>query len=139
MVASDTARFSQIFSKRGLSVDFGASWLLPRLIGLHKAKELAFFADILSAEEAASFGLVNRVVPAADLDAVVDEWAGRLAQGPPLALSLTKSLLNQSFAVSMDEALENESRSQAFNFGSADTAEALLAFTQKREPRFEGR
>jgi len=139
VVASDTARFSQIFSKRGLSVDFGASWLLPRLIGLHKAKELAFFADILSAEEAASFGLVNRVVPAADLDAVVDEWAGRLAQGPPLALSLTKSLLNQSFAVSMDEALENESRSQAFNFGSADTAEALLAFTQKREPRFEGR
>ena len=139
VVASDTARFSQIFSKRGLTVDFGASWLLPRLIGLHKAKELAYFADILSAEEAEAFGLVNRVVPAAELDTFVAEWAHRLAQGPPLALSLTKSLLNQSFSVSMDEALENECRSQAFNFGSADTAEALQAFVQKREPHFEGR
>ena len=63
VVASETARFSQIFSKRGLSIDFGASWLLPRLIGLHRAKELAFFADIIDANEAAAFGLVNRVVP----------------------------------------------------------------------------
>ena len=63
IVASDTARFAQISSKRGLSIDFGASWLLPRLIGLHRAKELAFFADILDAQLAAEFGLVNRVLP----------------------------------------------------------------------------
>ncbi len=139
VVASESARFSQIFSRRGLSVDFGASWLLPRLIGLHRAKELAFFADILSAEEAAAFGLVNRVVPDAELDATVGEWAERLAQGPPLALSLTKTMLNGSLNLSFDQALEEESRSQATNFGTADTAEAILAFSQKRDPVFKGR
>ncbi len=139
VVAGDTARFSQIFSKRGLSVDFGSSWLLPRLIGLHRAKELAFFADIISAAEAAEFGIVNRVVLADQLDAFVDDWAHRLATGPPLALSMTKSMLNNSFAVSMEQALEDEARSQAVNFASADTTEALTAFIEKREPTFEGR
>jgi len=139
VVASDAARFSQIFSKRGLSVDFGASWLLPRFIGLHRAKELAFFADIIDAHQAAEFGLVNRVVPAGQLDAFVDDWATRLAAGPPLGLSMTKAMLNSSFNVTMDQALEDEARSQAVNFASADTAEALAAFVEKREPQFEGR
>jgi 2-(1,2-epoxy-1,2-dihydrophenyl)acetyl-CoA isomerase len=139
VVASDTARFSQIFSKRGLSVDFGASWLLPRFIGMHRAKELAFFADIIDAKQAEVFGLVNRVVPAADLDKFVDEWAARLALGPPLALSMTKTMLNNSFAVSMEQALEDEARCQSVNFASADTAEAIAAFIQKREPHFDGR
>ena len=71
IVASEDARFSEIFAKRGLSIDFGGSYLLPRLVGLHKAKELAFFADIISAQEAAELGIVNRVVPAAELDAFV--------------------------------------------------------------------
>jgi 2-(1,2-epoxy-1,2-dihydrophenyl)acetyl-CoA isomerase len=139
VVASDTARFSQIFSKRGLSVDFGASWLLPRFIGLHRAKELAFFADIIDAQQAAEFGLVNRVVPADQLDAFVDEWAVRLAAGPPLALSMTKAMLNNSFNLAMDQSLEEEARSQSVNFASADTAEAIAAFAEKREPLFEGR
>jgi 2-(1,2-epoxy-1,2-dihydrophenyl)acetyl-CoA isomerase len=139
VVASESARFSQIFSRRGLSVDFGASWLLPRLIGLHRAKELAFFADILSAAEAAEFGVVNRVVPDEQLDGFVTGWASRLAAGPPLALSMTKTMLNNSLNISMDQALEEESRSQAVNFATADTMEAIAAFAQKREPRFEGR
>lgn len=139
IVASDDARFSEIFAKRGLSLDFGGSWLLPRLIGLHKAKELAFFADIISAKEAQEIGLVNKVVPAGELDAVVDDWAGRLASGPPLALSMTKTMLNNAFAVSMDQALEDEGRCQTVNFGTADTAEAMAAFLQKREPRFSGK
>ncbi len=139
IVASDTARFSQIFSKRGLSIDFGASWLLPRLIGLHRAKELAFFADIIDAEQAAEFGLVNRVLPADQLDGFVTEWADRLAAGPPLALSMTKSMLNSSFSLSMEQALEEESRSQAVNFGTEDTMEAIAAFSQKRDPKFKGR
>ncbi len=138
VVASDEARFSEIFAKRGLSIDFGGSWLLPRLIGLHKAKELAFFADVISAEEAQEIGIVNRVVPAGELDAVVDDWARRLAAGPPLALSMTKTMLNNAFAVSMDQALEDEGRCQTVNFGTADTAEAMAAFVQKREPRFTG-
>ena len=139
IVASTSSRFSQIFARRGLSIDFGASWLLPRLIGLHRAKELAFFADILTAEEAASFGLVNRVVPDADLDAFVDDWARRLAEGPTLALSMTKTLLNHSMAVSMDQALEDEARAQGANLATRDTREALSAFAERRPPVFEGR
>ncbi len=139
VVASDNARMSEIFARRGLSVDGGSSWLLPRLIGLHRAKEIAFFADILSAEEAAAYGLVNRVVPDDELDAFVDDWAGRLAKGPPQALSMTKRLLNESFSVSMAQALEDEARAQTINFYSEDTAEAMRAFVEKREPQFRGR
>ncbi len=139
IVASEEARFSEIFAKRGLSIDFGGSYVLPRLVGLHKAKELAFFADIISAQEAAELGLVNRVVPADELDAFVDAWAARLAAGPPLALSMTKTMLNNAYAVSMDQALEDEGRCQTVNFGTGDTMEAMRAFTEKREPRFEGR
>ena len=139
VVASSSARFSQIFAKRGLSVDFGASWLLPRLIGLHRAKELAFFADILTADEAAGFGLVNRVVPDDELDTFVDGWARRLADGPTLALSMTKTMLNNSLAVSMEQALEDEARAQSANFGTRDTREALTAFVERRTPNFEGR
>jgi enoyl-CoA hydratase/carnithine racemase len=139
VLASDEASFSEIFSRRGLSIDFGGSWLLPRIIGLHRAKELAFFAEVISAKEALDLGLVNRVVPAGDLDSVVDDWARRLAAGPPLALSMTKTMLNNAFAVSMDQALEDEARSQTVNFGTADTAEAMAAFLEKREPRFTGR
>lgn len=139
VVASDEARFSEIFSRRGLSIDFGGSWVLPRLIGLHKAKELAFFADVISAKEAEAFGIVNRVVPAGELDAFVDDWARKLAAGPPIALSMTKTMLNNSFAVSMDQALEDEARAQNVNFATADMAEAMSAFVQKRAPKFEGR
>ena len=136
IVASDDARFSEIFAKRGLSLDFGGSWLLPRLIGLHKAKELAFFADIISAKEAQEIGLVNRVVPAGELDAVVDDWARRLAAGPPLALSMTKTMLNNALMVSMEQALEDEARSQTVNFGTKDFSEAIAAFQEKRDPQF---
>ena len=139
IVASDTARFSEIFARRGLTIDFGGSWLLPRLIGMHRAKELAFFADILSAKEAAEMGLVNRVVPSAELDAFVADWANRLAAGPPLALAMTKRLLTNSFAVSMDEALEAEGMAQTVNSGTEDAPEAIRAFLEKREPKFKGR
>ncbi|MGH9214232.1 MAG: enoyl-CoA hydratase/isomerase family protein [Acidimicrobiales bacterium] len=139
VVASTEARFSQIFARRGLSLDFGGSWLLPRIVGLHKAKELALLADITPAEEALRIGLVNRVVPADQLDAVVDDWATRLAAGPPLALSMTKTMLDNSFAVSMDQALEDEARCQAVNLVTEDVAEAGLAFLEKRTPTFRGR
>lgn len=139
VVASDAARFSEIFARRGLSVDFGGSWLLPRLIGMHRAKELAFFADIVSAKEAAELGLVNRVVPASQIDAFVADWADRLAAGPPLALAMTKRLLTNSFSMTMDEALEAEGLAQSVNAGTEDTPEAIRAFLDKREPRFKGR
>lgn len=138
IVASEQARFSEIFSRRGLSIDFGGSWLLPRLVGLHKAKELAFFADVIDAAEAQRLGIVNRVVPADELDSFVAGWAAQLAAGPPLALSLTKTMLNHSTMVSMDQALEDEARSQNVNFATKDFQEAVAAFLQKRPPSFEG-
>ena len=139
VVASDEARFSQIFARRGMSLDFGGSWLLPRLVGMHKAKELAFLADIISAKEALDIGLVNRVVGAGELDAVVEDLAARLAAGPPEALSMTKAMLNNSFSLTMEQALEDEARVQNVNFGTADLVEAVQAFLEKREPKFEGR
>jgi enoyl-CoA hydratase/carnithine racemase len=139
IAASSTARLSEIFARRGLSLDVGGSWLLPRLVGLHRAKELALLADIISAEEAERIGLVNRVTPDAELDALVDDWAGRLAAGPPLALAMSKRLLNQAFAGGLAEALEAEGMAQAVNTSTEDTQEAFRAFFQKREPRFHGR
>src|SRR6202011_1940849 len=138
IVASDEARFSEIFARRGLSIDFGGSWLLPRLVGLHKAKELALLADIISAKEAAEMGIVNRVVLPKELDGFVAGCAQRLAAGPPVALSMTKTMLNNSFSVSFDQAVEDEARAQTVNLGTDDAAEAMEASTQRREPRFQG-
>ncbi|MEO7428114.1 MAG: enoyl-CoA hydratase [Acidimicrobiales bacterium] len=139
VVASEDARFSSIFTKRGLSLDGGQSWLLPRIVGMHRAKELALFADILSAADALAMGLINRVVPAADLDAVVADWATRLAGGPPIALAMTKRMLNRAFEQSFEQALDDEARCQTVNFATADTGEAITAFFQKRDPKFSGR
>ena len=139
VVASDEARFSEIFARRGLSVDFGGSWVLPRLVGLHKAKELVLLADIIDAKEAQDIGIVNRVVPAAQLDAFVDDWAQRLAAGPPIALSMSKRLLDQSSAISLAQAVEAEAQAQIVNSGTSDAGEAMEAFLQKRDPVFRGR
>ena len=139
VVASERARLSTIFTRRGLSLDNGASWLLPRLVGMARAKEIAFFGDMMDAATAREYGLVNRVVPVAELDAFVSAWARTLADGPPLALSMTKTLLQDSFSMSMTEAVEAEGRSQAVNFETADTAEAIVAFIEKRSPRYLGR
>ena len=138
IVASEQARFSQIFVKRGLNIDFGGSWILPRLVGMHKAKELALLADMLSAREAEALGFVNRVVPHEALAGAVADLTDRILKLPPVALASTKRLLNQSFSVSMSEALEFEDTAQAMNFGARDTAEALLAFLEKRDPNFTG-
>lgn len=139
LVAGDTARFSEIFARRGLTIDFGGSWTLPRRVGMHRAKELALLADIVGAADAEAMGLVNRVLPDAELDAFVDDWAARLAAGPPIALAMTKRLLNNSMNVTLEEALDDEGLSQTVNFSTADTREAVRAFMEKRQPTFEGR
>ena len=139
VVASSTARFSEIFARRGLSLDFGGSWLLPRRIGMHRAKELALLAEIISANDALEMGLINRVLPDGEVDAFVDNWARKLAAGPPIALAQTKRLLNNSLNVTLEEALDDEAAAQTINFATSDTAEAMRAFIEKREPRFTGR
>ena len=139
IVASDQARFSEIFARRGLSVDFGGTWILPRLIGLHRAKELAFFADVIDAKQAEDFGIVNKVVPHGELDAFVDEWASRLAAGPPIAVAMTKRLLTLNASADFATALEAEGMAQSLNFTTDDTKEAVKAFLEKRPPTFTGR
>ena len=139
IVASEGARFSEIFARRGLSVDFGGSWLLPRLIGLHKAKQLAFFADVIDAAEAERIGLVNQVVPAAELDGFVDDWAKRLCETAPIAIAQTKALLNRSIGPSLSDLLEAEGAGQAVSVATGDAAEALRAFLERRDPVFTGR
>jgi len=139
VVASDNARFSEIFARRGLTIDFGGSWALPRRVGLHRAKELALFADIIDATEADRIGLVNRVVPDGELDGFVADWAARLAAGPPIAIGQTKRLLNNSIGITLEQALDDEGAAQTINFTTADTAEAVSAFVEKRVPTFRGR
>jgi 2-(1,2-epoxy-1,2-dihydrophenyl)acetyl-CoA isomerase len=139
VLASERARFSEIFVKRGLSIDLGGSWLLPRQVGMHRAKELALLGEVIDAEQAERLGLVNRVLPHAELDAAVADWATRLAAGPPLAQALTKQLLARSFESSFADALEAEAMAQSVNVASMDTREALAAFFEKRTPRFQGR
>jgi 2-(1,2-epoxy-1,2-dihydrophenyl)acetyl-CoA isomerase len=114
-VATDDAVLCEVFSKLNLSLDGGGAWLLPRIVGLKKAKELAFFADKIPAREAERLGLVNCVLPAAELEAQVKEWTSRLAAGPPTALSLTKAMLNDAYALSFEQTIEEESRSQTIN------------------------
>ncbi|HYI62784.1 MAG TPA: enoyl-CoA hydratase [Acidimicrobiales bacterium] len=138
-LASSEARFSQIFARRGLATDYGGAWLLPRLIGLHRAKEMAFFGEVLDAAEAERLGLVNRVVPPGELDALVADWAGRLAAGPPIALAQIKRMMDRAFETSFAAQLDAESTAQALLFTTADTAEAMGAFFEKRAPDFQGR
>mgnify|MGYP003975807595 FL=1 len=136
--ASDQARFSEIFARRGLSLDFGGSWLLPSRVGLHRAKELALLAEVIDAEEADRIGLVNRVLPDGELDAHVEDVVSRIAAGPPLALSMSKALLNQGVDVSMGQALEAEGLAQSVNFATSDIREAGLAWIEKRQAAFKG-
>ena len=140
VVASNTARFSQIFVQRGLTVDFGGTWLLPRLIGLHKAKDSRVSRrDPEQGGEAQDLGVVNRVVERDALMHVVGEMAARLADLAPLALSMMKRAFNESFSMSMEAALENEAVAQASMFNSEDASEAMAAFLEKRSPVFPRR
>jgi 2-(1,2-epoxy-1,2-dihydrophenyl)acetyl-CoA isomerase len=136
--ASDRARFSEIFVKRALSLDFGGSWVLPRRVGLHRAKELALLADVIDAAEAARIGLVNRVVSTDELEATVRAATERLLRMAPVALAQTKRLLDDSAGRSMAEALVAEGAAQVINFATDDSAEAVRAFRDKREPDFTG-
>lgn len=136
---SDRARFSAIFAKRGLSLDFGTSWFLRQRIGVHKAKELAFTAAMLSGQEARDAGFVNAVVPADELDAAVAALVTTIAAGPPIALSMSKRQLDNAASSSLAHALEIEALAQNVNINTEDLGEALTAFMERRPPEFKGR
>lgn len=137
--AASDARFCEIFVRRGLALDCGGSWLLPRLIGLQRAKELAFFGDWISAETAKSYGLVCEVYASDAIEAAVDLKLAALAERPPIALAQIKQSLHRASRLSMNEALEIEAVAQAACSSTEDTAEGMRAFMEKRAPRFTGR
>ena len=139
VIASAEARFIEIFVRRGIAIDACGAFLLPRLIGLAKAKELVFFGDDLPAEEAQRIGLVNRVVPADQLQTAAREWAERLATGPTFAIGMSKRLLNRSLDVDLETALDDEAMAQSLVTQSEDTKEGMLSFMEKRPPAFQGR
>jgi 2-(1,2-epoxy-1,2-dihydrophenyl)acetyl-CoA isomerase len=139
VIASESARFIEVFVRRGLVPDGAGCWLLPRLIGLQKAKELMFFGDDLPAVEAERIGLVNRVVPAADLDQEAMAFAERLAAGAPLAVCYTKLAVNKLVKDALNVAFDASTALELVTFQSEDHQEALAALREKRPPVYKGR
>ncbi len=139
IVASDRAKFGELFCKIGLAADGGGTWLLSRVVGMARAKELVFTGDVIDAAEAARIGLVNRVVPAAALETTTRALAEKIAAGPPLALRLDKEMLNRAASTDLAAALEVEAFSQGLAIASEDHKEGVAAFFDKRPPKFTGR
>jgi len=136
-LASERARLSLIFVRVGLTLDGGASWFLPRLVGL-RAYELAMTGELLDAAEAYRIGLVNHVYPEARFAATVAAFARRLADGPPLALQAIKANLNASLGPALESIMEDERIAQRWLFTTADVREGVTAFIEKRAARFKG-
>ncbi|MFI5619544.1 enoyl-CoA hydratase/isomerase family protein [Streptomyces sp. NPDC051567] len=138
VIAAEPARFIEVFVRRGLVPDGGGAYLLPRLVGPHRAKELLFFGDAVPAAEAERLGLVNKVVPAGELEAAAREWAERLARGPTRALALTKQLVNASLDGDRAAALAAEAAAQEINMTTADAREGVASFVERRTPTYRG-
>ena len=138
VVASEAASFIEVFVTRGLTVDAGGAYLLPRRIGLQKAKELIFFGDRLSAADAAALGLVNRVVPPDALASATDALAARLAAGPTTAIGLAKLQLNRSLDADRASLFVEEAMAQEINSRTGDAREGIAAFVERRQPQFKG-
>ncbi|MEV4946290.1 enoyl-CoA hydratase-related protein [Streptomyces sp. NPDC053755] len=139
VLAAESATFVEVFARRGLVPDGGGAYLLTRLIGPQRAKELMFFGDAVAAHEARSIGLVNRVVPAEELEKTAREWAERLAQGPTRALALTKQLVNASLDGDRAAAFAAEAAAQEINMTTRDANEGVSSFVERRPARYEGR
>lgn len=136
-IASDQAKIAFLFVKVGLSgADMGAAYLLPRVVGLAKATELLYTGDFISAPEAETIGLYNRVVPSDQLAETSREFAERLAGGPAFALAKTKEMLNRELNMNLVTALECEAQAQAICMQHPDYREAYEAFVEKRKPKF---
>lgn len=138
VIATEAAYFAESFVKRGLVVDGGGAYLLPRRIGMQKAKEMVFFGEKLTAAEALSLGLVNRVVPADDLDDAVADFAGRLAVAPTSAIALTKRLFNDSPDSDRTASFVAEAMAQEIQSYAQDSKEGVTAFVQKRPAEYVG-
>ncbi|MFD9427638.1 MULTISPECIES: enoyl-CoA hydratase/isomerase family protein [unclassified Streptomyces] len=139
VLAADSAKFIEVFVRRGLVPDGGGAYLLPRLIGPQRAKELMFFGDALPAADAERLGLVNRTVPDAELAKTAGEWARRLADGPTRAIALAKQLVNVSLDSDRATAFAAEAMAQEVNMTTRDANEGVASFVERRSPKYQGR
>jgi 2-(1,2-epoxy-1,2-dihydrophenyl)acetyl-CoA isomerase len=137
-LASDAARFGETFIRIGLHADWGGSWALPRTVGLAKALDLCWSGDLIDATEMLRLGLVERVIPAGEFDAMWRAYAARLAASPQTSVRALKANLRAAEHRTLAQALEAESAAQAACWASPDAAEGIRAFAEKREPHFGG-
>jgi 2-(1,2-epoxy-1,2-dihydrophenyl)acetyl-CoA isomerase len=139
IVASENAKFSLIFSRIGLIPDGGSLFHLPRLVGPARAKELIFTAKMLDAKEAERIGLINRAVPAEELDNEVNMLAKQLAEGPTVALGIAKKIINKGLSMDLSSVLECEAFGQTIAGTTEDAQEGVIAFLEKRKAEFKGK
>lgn len=139
VLATTRARFSEIFVRRGLTVDFGGTWQLPRHVGLQRAKELALSGRIVDADEAVRIGLALEAVAPEQLEVRAEELAASFAAQAPVGQMFAKQGIDVAFESSFAEALDREGIAQTVCFGSRDSGEGIAAFLEKRPPAFEGR
>jgi 2-(1,2-epoxy-1,2-dihydrophenyl)acetyl-CoA isomerase len=139
LIAAESARFIEVFVRRGLVADAGGTFFLPRLVGLAKAKELMFSGEDVNASQALELGLVNKVVPDNKLMDEAMETARKLAKGPTRAIGMIKSMLNRSFESDLGTALDREASLQGIAVSTEDVMEGINAFLQKRTPDFKGK
>lgn len=138
VLAAESAKFIEVFVRRGLVPDGGGAYLLPRLVGPQRAKELMFFGDALPAAEAERLGLVNRTVPDEELAATARAWAERLAAGPTRSIALTKQLVNASLDTDRTTAFAAEAMAQEINMTTHDAQEGVASFVERRTPTYRG-
>lgn len=138
-IASQNAKFGELFIKRGLVADIGGLWRLPRVVGPSKAAELLFTGEIITAEEALAIGLVSKVVPPDELLPAANEIARKIAANPPIAMRYMKEGLRKSVHASMAEMGEYVGNSLAYLFTTEDHKEGAMAFVERRDPVFRGR
>lgn len=139
IIASENAQFGVIFSRIGLIPDGGSLFHLPRLVGPAKAKELIFTAKMVDAKEAERIGLINRAVPADELDNEVDTLAKQLAEGPTVAFGIAKKIINKGLSMDLSSVLEYEAFGQTIAGTTEDAREGVTAFLEKRKPEFKGK
>ncbi len=138
VIMAEEAKFIEVFARRGLVPDALGAWILPRLVGPMKAKELMFFADDIPAPMALELGLCNKVVPRAELQTTAKEWAERLASGPTKSFMLTKWLVNRSLDVDRQTIADEESWAVELNMNSVDANEGIASFRERRPPEWRG-